>query len=343
MAFKSLKKASLVITVSLLFLWGCESSRYEKLEGATQGTRYHITAELPEGLAVEELEQRVVVSLAQVDKSLSTYRDDSEIARFNKAAVGMKMKVSPLFIDVLEISRLVHRESGGVFDPTIKPLIELWGFGSKVSLQNFQAIPEQEKIAAAMGMLRFGAVVNEGSEIRKESEITLDFNGVAQGYTVDVLEKDLRSMGINNFMIEVGGELATSGRNPRGERWSIGIVMPESGRDTVENAFKPMLLNEAHVSTSGDYRNYYEIDGKRYSHTIDPRNGMPVSHKLASVTVIAASAGLADAWSTALMVLGEEAGFALAEKQGLPAYFIYRAGEEFAIRYTPAMQKYLAR
>ena len=335
-------KASLLLQVSLLFLWGCSSSSdYQKFEGPTQGTSYHITAQLPKGVERKAVEAEITKTLDDIDVSLSTYRDDSEISRFNALPVNKALAVSPVFIDVLNISREVYEQSGHVFDPAVKPLIDIWGFGSNPSLEAMQKIPDAKTIAKAKAELHFDGVVNDGLKLKKLSPVTLDFNGVAQGYAVDALKNAMLRMGIHNFMIEVGGEVATDGVSPRNTPWRIGIETPVLDAAAGASIFKALDLDEANVSTSGDYRDYYEVNGKRYSHTIDPRTGKPIDHKLTSVTVVTKSVAHADAWCTAFMVLGEDEGYKLAEKLGMAAYFIYREGSGFAVKSTSAMQKYL--
>lgn len=338
---KSLLKASLVIQSSLLCLWACDSSNYEKFEGATQGTTYHITAELPAVVDKSVVEKNITQRLMEVDKSLSTYRKDSEITQFNQSEVKHEMVVSQDFIDVLDVSRDVYKKSGKVFNPTIKPLVDLWGFGAQVSVASMQSTPSESSINTAKKYMHFDDVINNGTKIHKRSLLSVDFNGVAQGYTVDALKAVLANYHIKNYMIEVGGELATKGISARGDAWRIGIEQPEDMMSGGAKTFTALALNDAHVATSGDYRSYYEIEGQRFSHTIDPRTGKPINHQLASVTVLAESAAHADAWSTSLMVLGEKDGFLLAEKLHIPAYFIYRDKGTFSFIATKAMQTYL--
>jgi len=336
---RAMLKASLMIQVSLLFLYGCESSRFESFQGKAQGTTYHVTLEVPEHLTAADVQQQLEKRLAEIDKSLSTYRPDSEISRFNQQSTGESLTVSDDFIKVIEISQYVFQNSNGAFDLTVKPLIDLWGFGSKVSLKHFESVPADADIQKAIRELNFAALSIKGNTITKSSLITIDVNGVAQGYSVDALHQLLKNMGVLNYMIELGGEIATHGHNPKGKSWHIGIDWPESSSN--KRVYSTLLLNDNFVSTSGDYRDYYEIKGKRYSHTIDPRTGKPVEHRLASVTVLASSVALADAWCTAFMVLGDNVGFELANKMNMPAYFIYRSDQGFQVKITKAMQPFL--
>jgi FAD:protein FMN transferase len=335
-------KASLIFQFSLLFLWGCGSSKYEIFQGPTQGTQYHISAKLPKNVTREKIQEIIDKSLHDVDISLSTYRDDSEISRFNKMPINIPVSVSQEFIDVLDISREVFHLSAGAFNPSVNDLVKLWGFGKKISFDQPRSVPDAGAIAQARLTMHFDAINTKGLEILKKLPVKIDFNGVAQGYTVDVLGKALRTQGVVNYMIEVGGEVATRGVSPRGSAWRIGVEMPDDLMSQKNNkVFTALLLNDANLATSGDYRDYYEINGERYSHTLDPKTGMPINHSLASVTVLAKSAGHADAWATAFMVLGEKAGFDLAEKLGMAAYFIYRENDKFDVKITTAMKKYI--
>jgi thiamine biosynthesis lipoprotein len=340
--FMKCVRASLIFQFSLLFLWGCDSPKYEIFQGSTQGTQYHITAKLPKNTTTLKIQEVIDKSLANVDISLSTYRDDSEISRFNKMPIDIPVNVSQEFIDVLDVSREVFKLSAGAFNPSVNDLVQLWGFGRKISVTQSQVVPDDKAIDQAKLTMNFEALKQAGREIQKMLPVKLDFNGVAQGYTVDVLGKALRAQGVENYMIEVGGEVATRGVSPRGNAWRIGVELPDDLMLQNDNkVFAALLLNDANLATSGDYRDYYEIEGKRYSHTLDPQSGRPITHNLASVTVVTKTTGHADAWATAFMVLGETAGFELAEKLNIPAYFIYRKNGKFDVKLTNAMQAYV--
>ncbi len=342
LSFVRYLRASLVFQFSLLFLWGCDSRQYEIFQGPTQGTQYHITAQLPRNITHEKVQEEIDKILKDVDISLSTYREDSEISRFNKMPIGSRVKVSQEFIDVLNVSREVFEQSSGAFNPSVNDLVQLWGFGKKLSTGQKAVIPDGKAIADAKYTMNFEAVIIKGREIQKTLPVKLDFNGVAQGYTVDLLGKVLQTLGVENYMVEVGGEVATKGLSPRGNDWRIGVEMPDNLNVQADHqVFAALSLSNANLATSGDYRDYYEINGKRYSHTIDPQSGKPINHKLASVTVITKSTGHADAWATAFMVLGETAGFELAEKLTMPAYFIYRINGKFDVKMTRAMHPYI--
>jgi thiamine biosynthesis lipoprotein len=332
-------KASLLMQVSLLFLWGCNSSSdYQQFSGSTMGSTYHITANLEQGQSRERVQEVIDRALREIDESMSTYRNDSQISRFNVAGLQTQVEVSADFLQVLDISYKVYHQSGGVFDPTIGPLVDLWGFGSRQSLNQMQKIPDPVAIEATKARLGFLSLGRSGDKIWKTRPVEIDFSAVAPGYAADKLARLFSEMGIADYMVEIAGEIATHGKSPRGTPWRIGIEIPAQLRGKIQAAVD---LGDAHLATSGDYRNYYEVDGVRYCHEIDPRTGYPVRNRLASVTVLADSTGASDAWATAMMVLGEKEGFVLAEKLKLAAYFIFRTDTGFDVRYTEPMREYL--
>ncbi|NRB41159.1 MAG: FAD:protein FMN transferase [Pseudomonadales bacterium] len=312
---------------------------YQKIAGPTMGTSYHITAEFPADLDSTALKAAIDQRLVDINQSMSTYIADSEISQFNHLAVQQAMSVSTDFVKVLLISKQIYQESDGAFNPTIGPLVDLWGFGPALSVENFQKKPAVEHIQAKLSQLDFTALILDVNKIRKLKPLSLDFSAVAKGYAVDEIADLLIRFNVLNYMVEIGGEVMTAGLSPRGVSWRIGIEQPSNVRG---KTFKALQLNNAAVATSGDYRNYMEIDGKRYSHTIDPVTGYPVDHKLSSVTVIAKTVAVADAWATAIMVLGQDKGYQLAKSLNLAIYMIYRDGDDFAVKYTAAMQPYLA-
>ncbi len=336
--FSKVSKAGLII-VSLFLLLSCsQQAQYQHLSGATMGTRYNISAALPQGVSKAAVQQQIDKQLENINHSMSTWRDDSLISQFNQAAVGTSLEVDADFIAVLDISRHVYQASAGAFNPAIGALVDLWGFGPRLSVAQLQSIPSEEAIAEAMQNSVFSSLTNKGLLLKKNSNIRLDFSAVAKGYGVDVLAKVLRDFGVVHYMVEIGGEIATLGNNPKGKAWRIGIESPENVRGQLITA---VSVHQAAMATSGDYRNFFDIDGQHYSHTIDPRTGKPISNPLASVTVMADSVALADAWATALTVMGEKQALEVAEALNLAVYLISHKDGEFVSRYSTAMKAYL--
>ena len=328
-----------LVLVALL-LAGCAEPPPEqvRLTGATMGTRYHITwMATREHPPAEEVHIGVEAVLEEVNASMSTWRDDSEISRFNAAAPGEWAEVSPAFANVFEMARTVSEASGGAYDVTVGPLVDLWGFGATDAGLNLEdSVPAQEAIDAAMGRVGQDRVEfdRQRPALRKSAEVSLDFSSIAKGYGVDRVAEWLESRGIHRYLVEVGGEIRVSGANPHDRPWRIAVERPDS---SAREVMATVRLEDASIATSGDYRNFFEVDGVRYSHTIDPRTGRPLRHDLVSVTVIHPSATMADAWATALTVLGAEQALALAKNEELAVYLISRDGDGFRAVSSPAM------
>ncbi len=327
-----------IALLGALALAGCGERETIELSGAAQGTSYHITlvAE-PRSRDAAALQHDIEQRLAEIDLSLSNYRDDSEIEALNRAPVGEWVEVGADLYDVLALSAVVSLLSDGAFDITVAPLVRLWGFGGAASRAE---PPDEAEIAAARARIGFRHLeIDPGARrVRKLRDIEIDLSGVAQGYSVDALARLLDAAGIADYLVELGGELRARGSSPRGTPWRIAIEQPVAAPGSVQQA---LLLKSGSISTSGDYRDYFERDGVRYSHTLDATSGRPIAHGLASVTVVHPECGYADALSTAIMVLGPERGLELAEKQGLAVYLIVRGENGFETRHSTAFAAYL--
>lgn len=302
------------------------------------GTRYHITVVAMPGAADREtLQAEIDDALARVDAAMSTWRPDSEIARLNALPPGEWLPISVEFHEVLQESLRIHSVSDGSFDITVAPLLAAWGFGPR---GEGPRIPD----AAELGALaeRIGAsaleLATEPRRVRKLAERELELSGIAPGYAVDLIARRFAARGLGDFMVEVGGEVRTAGRNPEGQPWRIGIERPDAPPGTPQLT---LMLEGESVSTSGDYREFFEQDGRRFSHTLDPRSLRPVQHGLASVTVLAPDCMRADALATALMVLGPDRGMALAEREGLPVYMLVRGEGGLQARSSTRFAPYL--
>jgi len=326
--------------VCLGLLSGCAREQpYQAIEGATMGTRYHIRFQPPRaGFDVADLQRSVDARLEALNRSLSTYRQDSLITAFNQAPVGQVVPIDEDFERVLALAREVHRASGGAFDPTVGALVNLWGFGWPKPAQALTKLPDPAAIEAARG--RLDAVEQAGPrQLRKTEPVRLDFSAIAKGYGVDLIAEVLRAAGVEHSMVEIGGEVATRGRGPSGGAWRIGIEAPDPG--VSGRVMARLHLNEAALATSGDYRNFFEVEGQRYSHIIDPVSGYPVRQPPVSVSVLAPSVALADAWATAFMVLDEARGLELAEANQLAVYWVHETAGTRRTRQTERMQAFL--
>ena len=308
--------------VLLLVLSACGGQRGPlQLAGNAMGTSWHLSYVAP-AVDVDRsvVQAGVEAQLEQVEQSMSTYRDDSEISRFNRAPVDTWFAVSGEFYSVLSAALAVGRDSAGAYDVTVAPLVDLWGFGPSMGAAE---LPGNEAINALLPLVGQQQLRLDGEalRIRKPVALTLDFSSIAKGFAVDQVANWLLSQGIDRFLLEVGGEMRMSGLSHRGDPWHVAVEQPDSAKRDVAAA---LSVSDRAVATSGSYRNYFEMDGRRYSHSIDPRTGRPVIHDLVSVTVIHNSAMMADAWATALTVLGADQAMAVAREQGLAVYFMRR-------------------
>jgi thiamine biosynthesis lipoprotein len=335
-----LKRASFLFYVLsigvVLGLTGCDSKPdIINISGAALGTRYHITV-VADQPAPDDLAERVEAVLEVIDQSMSTYKSDSEISRFNQLAINTEQQISAEFAQVLTISRSIWQQSAGAFDPTVGPLVDLWGFGP-VSTDN--VVPSDEQINTALTEIGYQHVRLADDRLSKTQPLRLDLSAVAKGYAVDQIADMLEMLALPDYLVEVGGEMRLSGSNPKGQPWRIAVEQPS----LIPQVQQVIEVADTAMATSGDYRNYFESDGVRYSHSIDPRTGRPVSHGLASVTVLAPTCAEADAWATALTILGEEQGMLLAEQLDLAVYMLVKADDGFKAISSNAFAPYLKR
>lgn len=323
-----------VFALVIISLYGC-SNKPEVLtiSGTKMGTSYQITV-IADQLPPDDLEQQIEQLLAKVDNSMSTYKKDSEISQFNRLPVGQTMAISQEFAEVVKISRQIWQLSNGAFDPTIGPLVDLWGFGPD---ERHESIPSSKTIELTKAQIGFDFVVLDEYKLSKTKAVSIDLSAVAKGYAVDRVADLLEMLALPDYLVEIGGEIRVSGFNADGVAWRIAMEQPQlfAEVDRVIN------ITDIAVATSGDYRNYFEKDGVRYSHTIDPVTGRPIVHNLASVTVLTQSCAEADAWATAFSVLGVEQSLKLAEQLDIAAYMLVRENEQFVPRTSEAFNLFL--
>ncbi len=302
------------------------------VSGATMGTYFRII--FPESRPKkEEVLLNAPGTLADVERHMSTYLPDSEVSRFNNADVNARVKVSHPTRVVTEQALEIAELTGGAFDPTIGPLVELWGFGPAGPID---AVPDANSISQVAGRIGVDALRVENGQARKlKRDLAIDLNGIAKGYAVDRLAAMLEAQSASAYLIDIGGELRAKGHKPDGGLWQVGIEKPSVGAPEVHRV---VALKNHGIATSGDYRTFSTIDGLKYTHVIDPRTCAPVTHSLASVTVIAEDTMTADALSTALMVMGPEEGYRFADQMNIAAYFLVREEDQFVERYTPSFK-----
>lgn len=298
------------------------SSRYQTISGKIFGTYYNIKINTLN--KNNKLENKVKVVLNKVNAAMSMFDPESEISRINRETSGRPLKLSPSLGYLLQNAAKVYAESNGAFDPTVGPLVNLWGFG----VNTVTKTPSEQQIAEILPHVGFNKLHfddNFTTLQKTDAQVYIDLSAIAKGYGVDRIAEMLHSEGYHDFVIEIGGEVRVSGTRDGINPWNIGVARPsESG---FRNAFVLDLTDYA-VATSGDYRNFFYSGGKRYAHTISARTGRPVEHNLASVTVFYPTCMLADAYATAIMALGEKDGLELAEKLNLPALLFIRGQDD---------------
>ena len=322
------------------FLSSCQSERLtalHKFTGLTMGTSWSIlinAGELP--LSKQQLQAELDAILNRVNGQMSTYLPDSELSQINTTHRADWLPASAPLMEVLQAAQEVSRLTQGAFDVTIGPLLELWGFAPG---QEF-TVPTDTQVTLALSLVGHEKLQLDAtaSSLRKNhGGMSIELSAIAKGYAVDQLAAYLGQLQVANYLVEVGGEIRARGVNDKDTAWQIGIEQPAAEHRNVQQIIK---LEDMAMATSGDYRNFFEQDGHRYSHTIDPRSGRPVTHNLASVTVLHPSTMQADAWATALLVAGPEAGYELAVENGIAAYFIIRRDEGFREQSTPQFRPY---
>ena len=358
-----LLKIMSIATVSVATLTACQQPpEYNYLTGETMGTSYHISYQLPKGADEAAIQAAVDARLKDINDSMSTYQENSTISAFNRLAKDTPLTIDADFSHVLAVSRQVYEQSSGAFDPTVLPLIETWGFGSTMTVERLQSPPSPAQIAQAKALVDFDSIIHHDNRIQKTKDgVALDFSAVAKGYGVDVIADVLKNKyQIRNYMVEIGGEVSTSGVSAQQQPWQIAIDAPIEGstvseRQTIAAIRQPMNSgksnngNQLHLATSGNYRNSVVFAGKRYSHTIDPTTGEPIVGGAPSVTVAADSVALADAWATALTAMPYKKALATAKARNIAALFVVLADktksdaadklDDWQVVETPAMQQ----
>ncbi|SDZ29651.1 thiamine biosynthesis lipoprotein [Pseudomonas sp. NFIX28] len=320
-------------------LGGCDQGdSLESFGGPTMGSTYSIKYVRRAGLAAPgEVQAQVEQILAQVDRQMSTYRSDSDIQRFNDLPANSCQAMPAAVLQLVEIGQQLSRDSQGSFDLTVEPLLNLWGFGPQ---GRGAVVPSEAALMQVRPRVGYTHLRIEGDQLCKDAAVEVDFNSIAAGHAVDRITARLEEMRIDNYLVEATGELKAVGRKPDGSAWRIALEEPRDDRQVAERV---ITIDGYGVSTSGDYRNYFQRDGQRYSHTFDARTGTPVEHALASVTVIHPAAVMADGLSTLLLILGPERGWDYAEKHDIAAFFVIRADTGFVTRSNRAFDRLFAR
>ena len=314
-----------------LNLHGCGSESDQKplvtLRGTTMGTTYNVSIKHYDAEKLTQtIHKEIETILDTVNLEMSNWDKSSSISKFNYLKTTDPIPITGSLAKILSEANKVHDQSEGAFDITLMPLTDIWGFGRK----NVKQVPSEEEIESALkivGQKSLLVLDQKRLTLRKKIEsASVDLSGIAKGFAIDQISDSLKARGINDFLVEIGGDLYASGEKGPKSPWVIGIEKPDQKLGEVNVIVR--IANKA-VATSGDYRNFFEKDNRRYSHIIDPKTGRPISHQTASVTVLAENATNADAWATAMMVLGAKKGLIIAEKNKLAVFFISRKGANF--------------
>lgn len=321
--------------LAVLALSACDNAPSVRvLEGKTMGTQWRVSFAPLDSEREAWLRQRIEQQLDRDDRTLSTWKEDSVLSRFNRYQGTLPQPVSADMADIITIALRIGQQTGGAMDITLGPLVNLWGFGPARPPAH---TPDAGQIAAAKAQtgLQHLRVIQgvEGQWLQKDLPgLSVDLSTLGEGYATDHLARLMELEGITDYLVSVGGAVLSRGKNPQGRPWRVAIQKPTDR----ENAVQALVDLQGHgISTAGSYRNYYELDGKRISHVIDPASGRPIEHKLVSATVIAPTALEADGWDTGLMVLGSEKAQALALKEKLAVYLITKQGDRFVSWMSP--------
>lgn len=314
-------------------------SQLLRIQGQTMGTYYNISYVLSaeqqqqEALSTATLQRSIDQQLELVNDQMSTYRPQSELSLFNKSTESTV--VSDATIKVVSSALDIFKLSHGAFDVTVGPLVNLWGFGPD---KRPDKVPSEKLIQTTKERIGSQYLSVEGNKlVKSKADLYVDLSSIAKGYGVDVIAELLQNKGIDNYLVDIGGELRVNGTKLKNKAWTIAIERPQVSGQTVQRL---LHIGDNAIATSGDYRNYFEFDGIRYSHTIDPETGKPIRHKLVSVTVIDKSTMIADALATAITVLGPEKGLKLATELKQPVFLLVKQGDAFSESFTAEFEPF---
>ncbi len=333
-----IKYLFLLLLPGIFLLSGCSQEPVLTLNGQTMGTWYTVkicgvTSEHDK----ERIQMAINVALTRVNRSLNLYDPNSEISRFNDYKEAGAYPLSSQFIYVSSMAESIYIASNGAFDPTVTDLVGLWGFGNTSTLEK----PDAEAINNALTHVGMDKIrILKNGILKKDSLITLNYSAIAKGYGVDELVSEIKMLEYENLLVEIGGEVSAQGTQ-YGKSWRIGIAKPDEYNIQDQQSTAVITLQNMACATSGDYRQFYEIEGKRYSHLIDPKTGYPIEHEVSSVTIIAENCMLADAAATAAIVMGKTEGMKFVESlENVEGYFIYRDGDTLKSLASSGWKKY---
>ena len=323
----------LLIVGTILIIRQQQNMPYQKYSDFVFGTTFTVTYQCD-----SDMNKSIKAELMKVDYSLSPFNEQSIITAINN---NQDVKPDQMFMDVFQLAMDVSRDTNGAFDITVAPLVNAWGFGFKNGVK-----PSPQQVDSLRQIIGYQKVSVENGKIRKQDpRMMLDCSAIAKGYGTDVVARFLRSRGVKNYMVEVGGEIVTSGVNPERLPWRVGVIKPNDDSLNVSHEVQTVLnVTDIAMATSGNYRRFYYKDGKKFAHTIDPKTGYPVQHNILSATVLAKTCAQADAYATSFMVMGlDKAKKVLERHPDLMAYFIYDDGQgKNAVWFSPSLKDKIA-
>jgi thiamine biosynthesis lipoprotein len=331
---KVITKITVLSFLSGIFLIGCGWQKEVAISGRTMGTTYHIKIITGYFNKLSGLQPKIDQRLEAINQSMSTYRPDSEISRFNAIQdINTLMHISDDFLKVMQAAQRIYELTDGAWDGTIKPLVNLWGFGNTRQPREMPASAVIKEAIRTVGF-KYIRIIEKGLLQKHVETVSLDLASIAKGFAVDQISELLKAEGLDNYLVEIGGEVYAAGYRKDGSPWRVGINQPDPSA-SLRETYQVVPLHNRAMATSGDYRNYIEIQGRRYSHIIDPRSGYPVDNGVVSASVVAGSCMLADGLATALMVMGPQDGLGLIDSlEGVAALVIVRNPDNSLSRYT---------
>lgn len=323
---------ALMLTSAALF--SCTpADPVQHFSGPAQGASYNIRYWTDAEVKAQDLQKQVTDELIRIDLAMSNYRPDSVIEQFNARQVSEPQQVGDELVKLVEAARLVTQASHGCYDLTVKPLFDLWGFKANQFNQ-----PTPAQIAQTMQLVGMDKISTDGVTMTKSNpDMRVDVSSIAQGYTVRQLAGILEQAGVTNYLVEVGGELQVRGKKPAGQPWKVAVEKPLPGEQRLQKIIEVLQDEPLSIMTSGTYRHYFDANGQRFSHVLDARAGAPVRHNTVSTTVLIENATLGDAWSTAFLCLGSEAGLKVANELGLKVLFIDQEGDTLQEKSSDAL------
>ncbi|EGM77592.1 membrane-associated lipoprotein involved in thiamine biosynthesis [Rheinheimera sp. A13L] len=334
----SLKSLS-VLALLLVGLTACsQPDPIQRISGPAQGSSFTVSFWTEQGIDKSALEKQLKKELDRIDLLMSNYRPDSVIEAFNAQQSQDLMEVGEELVLMVDIAKQISAHSEGCYDLTVKPYFELWGFrGDKLTK------PSAEQIQTLKQTIGLDKVSSDGSRLVKHSPgLRVDVSSIAQGYTVGQLAKILDKAGIQNYLVEVGGELVSKGKKPEAKAWRVAIEKPLPDSQKLQKIISVQQDEPLSIMTSGTYRHFYDLDGVRYSHVLDARTGTPVTHNTVSTTILIPDPTWGDAWSTAFLCMGSEQGLKVADELKLPVLFIDQQGADFIEKPSQALTEALA-